>query len=275
MITFSTPTDIIQNLARSKAYLKRDELLRAIETMLDGLKAFEPKKLLGKARFEIEVQIGECLMDLNRSPKLMTLLQNLTKSHTAKVAYKSGDEQTLIQVLTVLHKALDNSENNKKMEAREKTDARRKDLWEKGTAFLSNGDAPRARSIFRRLGDEFGHEEDVLLNIGKKFLEAKLYFEAQEFMQQALTAFPKQGQIYTYLISCNTAMNEMEKVEKIYEAAIKQFGRHPRTLLNLARFYLNWNKRDKAAEQALAVLQIQPDNAEAKELFEKAEKRPS
>ena len=269
----NAPSAVTQNIARAKAYIKRDEPVRAIETMLDGLKLFEPKKILGKARFATEVLIEECVAELNRSPKIRTFLEAVAKSSSMKMLYKPGEEKALIQVLAVLHKALEQSELNEKMDAEAKTNARRTGLWEKGTALLADGDAAMGRAVLRRMADEFGHEDGVLANIGKKLLDAKLYFEAQEFLEQALEAFPKQSRIYTDLIACNMAMREVEKVEAIYKAAIKQFGMHPQTLLNFARFYLDWNKRDDAAEQALAVLRADPDNEEAKALYEKAEGR--
>ena len=174
-------------------------------------------------------------------------------------------------MLTILHKALEQAGLNAKIGAQEEVDARRKALWESGIAHIDNGDAPKSRVVLKRLADEFGHEEDMLLNIGKKFLDHKLYPDALEFLEPALEAFPKQSQIYAHLITCYTAMGEMEKVEKIYLAALKQFGAHPKTLLKFARFYMDWNKREQAFDQALAVLRLEPDNAEAKELCDRAE----
>ncbi len=269
----SIPPSVTQNIARSKAYLKREEPARAIQTMLAGLNLFEPEKIIGKARFETEVLIEECIAEMNRNPKVRKILEAFAKSSAVKIVYKPGEEKKLIQVLTVLHKALEQAEAEKHESAQAQKDARRAELWEKGSTLLAQGDAPRGKAMLRRLADEFGREDGVLLKIGKLLLDAKLYFEAQEFLEQALEAFPKQGQTYTALISCYMAVRELEKAEKTYEAAVKQFGTHPKTLLNFARFYLEWNKRDKAAEYAMIVLRNEPDNAEAQDLLDKAERK--
>lgn len=60
-----------------------------------------------------------------------------------------------------------------------------------------------------------------------------------------------------------------------YTRALKQFGTHPRTLVNMARMYLAWRKRDEAWTHIQRALQLAPGDAEAKALLAEIEGRGS
>ena len=64
-------------------------------------------------------------------------------------------------------------------------------------------------------------------------------------------------------------MREMDKAETVYLKAIQRFGKHPRTLLNLAKLYMEWNKKDKAFEAANDAWKKDPSLSEAKEIVDR------
>ena len=270
MTQLSAPAAVSQNIARAKSLARRDEAVRALDSLIEALQLFEPTKIVGKARYEVEVNILECIGDLNRTPKVKTLLLELTKSPAAAIAYAPGSEKKLLTVLSVLRKGLFETEEAKVRSARDKLEGRKNMLLEKGTEFLKAGETARGKAVLRQLGDEFGKEPGVLTNIGSLLLEANLQYEAAEFWEQALELFPKESKIYAGLVNCYVTLHEYEKAEQVYIKAIKQFSQHPRTLLNLAKLYLAWNKKDKAFELANRVYKRDAANQEAKDIMDKS-----
>ncbi len=273
MTQFSAPLAVPQNVARAKSLVKRDEPVRAIDSLVTALELFEPAKILGKARYEIEVNILECVADLSRHPAVKTLLTQLTRSNTAVIAYTPGEEAKLIPVLKVLRKALAETAAEKIRAEEGKATDRKASLLTKGKEHLAAGEMPKARAVLKRLAEEFGTEPGVLAEIGSILTKANLQYEAVEFLEQALEAFPKESGVYAELVGCYVTLREHEKAEAVYLKAIAQFGRHPRTLINLGKLYLEWNKKDKAFDVLNQAVGLDPKNEEAKKLRDQAEGR--
>ena len=273
MTQLTPPHAVGQNIARAKSLIKRDEPVRALDCLIAALELFEPAKVIGKARYEVEVNILECVGDISRHPKVRNFLNQLTRSTTAVIAYAPGEEAKLLPVLRVLRKALHESEMEKIQAAQEKVEGRKAMLLEKGKTHLAAGENPRGKAVLRQLGDEYGTEPGILASIGALLVEAKLHYDAVEFLEQAVDAFPKDSNAYGALVNCYSTLNEFEKAEAVYLKAMRQFGQHPKTLLNLAKLYQRWNKKDKAYEVAQQICKLEPANAEARAIMDAVDKR--
>lgn len=258
-----------RNIARAKSQLKRDDTIRALESLLAGLKEFEPRNVTGKTRFEIEVLVQECVRELNRQPAVRSLFETLAKSTTAQVPYTPGQEKNLLDILTILHKALSEEKAAERLSTRNRRERRRDDLLQKGRDYLQAGDGPKGKSTLRRLVEEFGEEPGVLLQAAELLYNAKLYFEAVEMLEQVMTTFPKESKAYRLAARIYMLVHEYDKAEKVYLKAIRQFGKHPRTLLNLAKLYATWNKGEQAFHAAREAYAKDPSLQEAKTLIEK------
>lgn len=263
------PPSVTQNIARAKSYVKRDELVRALDCLLTALELFEPETIIGKARYVVEVNILECVSDLNSHAKIRSLLQSIAKSANVAIAYVPGEEAKLAPVLQILRKALMETEAAKLRAAEEAVTGRKESLFAKARQHLAEGETPRGKGVLRQLGDEFGHEIGVLADIGKILIGAGLQWEAIEFLEQAVENFPRSSGPYADLVACYLEMREHEKAEALYLKVIKEFGEHPKTLVNLGRLYIAWSKREKAFDVLNKALQKDPGNAEARELYAK------
>ena len=265
---FTTPPSG-KNMARAKAQLKRDETVHALESMLAGLDVFDPQHTPTKARYEVEALITECVLDLNRQPAVRSLFEALTKSKNACIPYAPGQEQKLRGILGILYKALSQSAANTQQCEKEAREQRRASLQQKGREALKAGDLPLGKSSLRILAEEFGQEPGLLVQIAEWLLEYKIYFEAVELLEQAMASFPKESKAYGLAAQSYRTMRELEKAETVYLKALQQFGKHPRTLLNLAKLYVEWNKKDKAFEAANDAWKKDNSLTEAKELVDK------
>ena len=264
MLQLTAPPAVSQNIARAKSLVKRHELQRALECLIAALENFVPGNLIGKARYEVEVNIRQCIADININPKVHKLLTELARSSAATIHYTLGEEAALLTVLGVLRKALENMDQMEKQGAQHALTQRKAELLENGQRLLAGGEGVKAKVELRKLAEEFGKEPGILAQIGTMFAQAQLPADAAEFLEHAIEAFPKDSQVYGTLVDCYMGMQEYAKAEAVYMKVLKQFGQHPRTLVNLAKVYKLLNKRQKAAEAAHRALSMDPGNAEAK-----------
>jgi Flp pilus assembly protein TadD len=223
---------------------------------------------MAQARFETEVLILECVTDIGRQPVVRAFFEKLTKTTKATVSYAPGEEEKLKATLALLHKGLQAAEEERQAQERGVRDERRRSLEQRGLQYLKAGDAPKGKSALRVLADEFGADPGVLTQVGIWLQEAELYFEAAEFLEQAIEAFPRDSKAYGAITNIYTMLREFEKAETVYSKAIKEFGKHPRTMLNLAKLYLAWNKKDKAFEAARDAYKADPGLEEAKAIVD-------
>ncbi len=263
------PQDVTQNIARAKALFRRDEVLRGLDALILALNAYEPAKLMGRSRFEVEVLITECMQEVNRNPSVRKILEALTNSPKASIPYVPGGEAKLKALLPVVRKAIAETSNQKEQKEQEERELRKNTLRDKGIAYLKAKDLPRGKAALRRLADEFGDEPGIYVLVGAHLLEAGLFYDAAEFLELSMEKFPRESKAYAYATKCYIALREFGSAEGVYVKAIKTFGKHPVTLTNLAKLYLAWNKKDKAFEAAQAALGLDANNAEAKAIFEK------
>lgn len=263
------PLLLSQKLARAKSLLRRDESIRGVDALISGIESYSPKNLLGKVRFEIEVLIQECVSELNRQPPVRNMFQSLAKSSKVYVPYTPGKEDKLMETLQLVKKALENGAEQEQLAIEAEHQKRKMHLEHKGLSYLKSGDLSRGKASLRILAEEFGDEPDLLVQVGGWLVEYKLYFEAAEILEQAIEHFHKDNRAYQLAIDAYSAMGEREKLESVYIRALKEFGRHPRTLLNLARVYQSWNKREEAFQLAKEAWDKDNSLTEAREIVDK------
>lgn len=262
-----------ENIARAKGALRREELARALAVTAEALELYGRIKVVGAARFELEVNLDELLGDICRHTAVLPMLPSGPDGKPFVLRYVRGKEDILSTALRRLAEALVRQKEEAQEEEVRKTEQRKVELFEKGQALLDAGDYPRARAILRRAADEFGKIPGVYLDIAQRYRKVSLPMEAAEIYELCMEHFPKESAGWTGAIDMYMEMQEFEKVEKLYVRVLQQFGQHPRTLCNIAAFYLQWRRKGKAAEFALRALQMEPDSLEAQELLRMAEGR--
>jgi Flp pilus assembly protein TadD len=269
MFSLSMPPAVSHNLSRARSLLKRDETVRALESMIAGIDAFHPTTMPGKLRFEVEVLISECVQELNRQPMVRSLFAKLARSPNASVPYQPGKESKLQGVLSLVLKALRENIAAGERDAEAERVKRKELLLHRGTEYLKAGDMPRGKAALRVLAEEYGKEKGILLQVSDLLLEYNLKFEAGEMLDQAIEEFPKDARAYGKAAQCWITLREFEKAENVYLGAVKNFGKHPRTMLNMAKLYMMWNKKEKAFGVALEAYNKDKSLVEAKEIVDK------
>lgn len=268
----TVPPSVTQNLARVKSLLGRGETIRALDSFLAAIGLFEEAQIVGRARAGAEIVFRECVDLCNRNAQIRNLIKEIAKSDTAVIAYTAGQESQLASVLRILRKGLAEAETAKEQAALAEAENRREAMFAKALEYFSAGEAPKGRAMLRKIGDEFGGEPGILARVGHILAETDFMPDAVPYFEQAITDFPRDSAPYSELAGCYLKLHEYEKAETLYMAAIRTFGAHPRTLTNLGRLYLTWNKRDKAFEALQQAQRHAPESEEIAALLAKAER---
>ena len=266
------PQKISQNISRAQSLMRRNEVARALETMIQALEAFDPANTVSKARTVAEFGVKEFLNDLNSNATVKTLLASITNSSTATVTYAPGGEEKFCTVLRLLLKAHLETESIKADALAEESLRDKEVRFAKAEAAIKAGERPRGRGLLRKLSEEFASHEDTQMRIATIFKNANLLYDAVEYLERACELFPRDVVCLGELVNLYRMLHEYEKAEKLYLAALKDFGRHPRTLINLGKLYLDWNKRDKAFDVLNDARRLAPDDEEIASLLVRAER---
>lgn len=271
MIT--TPADplkaIRENIARVKGYTRRGESLRALDLLADTLLDYIRYTIVGNSRFELEISFNEALTEVSRLPDVLPRLPRGANNQQEALRFVRDKEAIMATKIWSITKSIrDEAEKAERLQEQQ-IEERRANLINAGQICLERGDTVRARVNFTRCADEFGHEPGLITELATRFKKFELYQEAADMFNRAVEAFPRESANYTQLIDCLLRLQEFAKVEKVYGQVARQFGLHPRTLYNMARFYVMWRKKDHAAEAAYRALKIDPNFAEARALLNK------
>lgn len=268
----TVPPTVSQNLARVKSLVARGEPVRAIDALLAAIHTYEDAQVVGRARSGVEFAIQECVDICNNQPQIRKLIRELSRSDKAFIAYAPGEEAKLAGVLRLVRKALDEAEAAKERAAEEEHRLHRESIFTDARAAFQAGEAPKGRALLRRVAEESGAVKGVLEAVADALIEAGFMPDSLPYLEQTVEAFPRESSAYAKLASGYMTLREFEKAEKLYRHAIKEFGAHPKTLLNLGKVYVAWNKRDKAFEVLQQAARLAPEDAEIKELFAKVDR---
>ncbi|SHN57829.1 tetratricopeptide repeat protein [Desulfovibrio litoralis] len=268
MAQITIPKTVTENIARAKAYIKRQEVERALTAIVASLTEYNEAQVMGKARFEAASFYHEAVAEFNRCPQVKKLIETLSRSPKASIVYQVNKEKELVNIFRILLKFLTESQAKNERDRLEKQEDERQAMLTKGQSLIDSGDNAMARAVLRRYAETYGSEPGVYGDIGKRLLQAKMYKEAAEILELSIEKHPKDSKAYADAVTAYLVMREFEKAEVVYMKVIKQFGAHQRTLYNLAKLYAFMNKKEKSFEAARRAYAKDSSLTEAKELMD-------
>lgn len=259
-----------RNLARAKGSLRKKEYSKAIkEAKLAFAARTDCDGLVGQKRIEVDFSLQEFCTVFSGNQGILELLERFKIRHRPFITYNRGGAATVISKLDILATRLDDHIDELSKAELAKVQESKEKWISKGRACLERGELPLGRSCLRRAADDFGHEQGVLVTLAEMLLDKDLHGDAAEFLERSRKLFPQESRAYTLGVKAHMEQGEWEKAEAIYKKALKIFGNHAITQLNLAKLYVKWNKRDKAWEYARLALEQNPELAEAKEIMKR------
>ncbi|EFL50977.1 conserved hypothetical protein [Solidesulfovibrio fructosivorans JJ]] len=263
---------IRENISRARGYLRRDDLYRCIDAANDALGLKISRTALGLARSEVDLLFAEMCDDFSRHPRVVSFLSGIGITTTPFLRYKPGDEIILVKRLTALRLKMEEAERRDQEHSAKRRGQQKEEWLRLGREHLAQQSFPKGKVYLRRVAETFGAEEGVIRDVGALFLEAGLLTEAAEMFSLAIERFPNDQQAWRLGIDAWDSMGEFKKAEELYLGAVRSFGGHPKTFLNIAKFYLKWNRKDDAYDYACRALDQDPDLAEAKEIRDKLDR---
>ena len=264
---------IRENISRARGYLRRDDLLRCIEAANDALVLKSTSSALGMGRSEVDLLFVEMCDDFSRHPRVVAFLESLGVSGGSFLRYKSGDETLLIKKLTAFRIKMEEVEEQESAHNEKRRTAQRDEWLALGREHLAQKSFPKGKVYLRRVVEMYGEEPDLTRDVGRLFFDAGLLPEAAEMAMLAVKTTPTDEQAWRLAIESWDALGEFKQAEALYLDAVRTFGGHPMTFLNIAKFYLKWNKKDDAYAFAQRALDLDSSLTEAKAIQERIENR--
>ncbi len=270
MSVYTTPPKgIRENLARANSYLKRDDCERALEAGIAAISEYAGVKIIGEAKFGLEVALMEFTSDLCRHHLIRAFFHANRITKEPFIQYARGQERKLIERLEAVLHGLRYMAEEKAKEEENNFLAKREKLYNSGLESLARGELPRGKAYLRRYADDYGKEQGVFADVGNLYLQYKLHTEAAEMFSLAMEEFPNDPKGYIGGIAAYAEIGPSEKVEELYLTVLRKFGPHPKTLLSISKFYLGLRNKEKAWDYARQAYSKDPNLLEAKEIMDK------
>lgn len=269
-----SPARVIrENVARTKAYTHRREFVKAIDALAKALADRQRVRLMGKDRYEVDFLLEEGCAVLSNHPEIVQFLAERSIRVRPYVSYKPGQEANVVARLDILRSQLIKRDHEAQAKEEEKRAGRLAELLRRGQDLLDQKQFPKGKAFLRKAAEEYADEPGVMADVGRRMLHAGLFMEAADMLQEAIARFPATDAAYRDLVAAYRELQEFEKAEAVYLAAIKAFGAHPKTFLNMGRLYEEWRKTDKAYEYYKQAYELDNSLTEAKEAFQAIDDR--
>lgn len=249
----------IRTLIRQKKYLP------AIQALYDTVLTMLKTPLMKSEREEFERLIDDGSYHIMADP-------TVRKSAALEIKYVPGQERELLDTLRMLLEAFQENIQEEAENTIRMTREHREREMSRGQALLDENNADGARGVFAVLARDSGADSEIRVEIGERFLKARQYADAVEYLGDALALNPDAVHIYNNLAMAQRKLGQFAQSEQSYLKAAQGGYKDSHLFFNMGRLYIDWQRWDKAVKAAKAALVIDPDFDEAKKLMEYAEK---
>lgn len=258
---------IKENVARAKGHMRGNRFRKAMDAALCALDVRARAKLYGQERLEADFQLAEFCDEFSDHPKIIAFLREIKYRARPFLRYEKERVDFVRGRLGIMRRRWDEKLEEKERARAERRLAEKEGWLEKADSCFKAGELPKGKVYLRRVAEKYGQEPGVMTDVGRRMLEAELFYEAAELLGQTIELFPAEATAYKFRVEAFMGLGEYPKAEEVYLAAIKKFGAHPRTYLNMCELYKVWRKRDKIFEYAQRALALDPTSPEAKKLL--------
>ncbi|MDR2726919.1 MAG: hypothetical protein LBC10_02880 [Deltaproteobacteria bacterium] len=188
---------IRENLGRVKPYYLKNETLRALAALINGLKG--ALTLPGGLPTDVRAPLREAVQLMTRD--------ELVKKHTeVRLAYQQGEERQLLTALVALHHNIEtelNSENDATAIARKQ---RLDQALNQGLRSLEAGRVSEADEYFQQAVANYRDEHRLFFYIGKSLLEADAAKRSVPYLRKGVETNPDDNEMSAMLEKANQAV---------------------------------------------------------------------
>lgn len=252
----ASPKNVREQIARSKFYLQRKDVLRSLRVLAQSLTMLAGAQIFGRERIEIGILMEDAV-------RLLSEQENIRRAVPNGLSYKKGQERELAATLTRMADALETVLGKAQVEERRKRLVELDELVLAGQAELDKKQPLDARKFFRKAMELFGDEPGLCVDLGNRLMLAGLAAESMEYFQKSIELAPNDSRAYTFLAQCLDGLGEGGKAEDLVKAALRRFGPTEASYVRLAKGALGRKVWDEALVNAQAALGVNPTSREA------------
>ncbi|QGY38809.1 hypothetical protein GM415_01200 [Pseudodesulfovibrio cashew] len=262
----ATAKDIREDIARARAYARKNDYLRTLSCLASALKNMLTSPVFGAEKFEIYAHLDEAMRDLNKMPMIEKLFP-------AGLKYQRGKEKDFYLTLMRLHKklkeAMDKARTTKQRNRYQVLD----DNLIKAGKLVQAGDQLEARKLYRKISEHFQDIEGIDSDIGNRMTQFGMFQEAVEYLTKALEISMSDIRAHNALIACYEGLGETEKGLDAIQNCMRYLGVSENLYVRAAKLHLAKRDWGEVYNNAKAALDRNPLNAEASKLLKQAEPR--
>lgn len=259
----TTAKEIREDIARAKAFVQRDDLLRSLGALRSALKLLAKSKVFGVERFEIDALLDEALREVGGHKTLKKVLPS-------GLRHARGKTVQLYRTVDKLYVKLEQAMERARVERQRGRMAELDDLLITAQEKLKENDEMEARKLFRRASERFKDVPGLYSDIGTRMMMGGLIQEAVEYLNKALEKNPRDQRAHSSLITCLEGLGEPAKAEEAMKTAIKHLGKHEPLMLRLAKLSLTQRNWNQAYDLAEAVFKENPLSSPAQKIMAQA-----
>ena len=192
---------IREHLGRVKAYYLKNETLRALASLINGLRG--ALALPGGLPTDVRGPLREAVQMVSRD--------ELVKKHSeVQLAYQQGQERQLLAALMTLHQNIEaelNTEDDATATARK---LRLDQALNQGLRSLEAGRVSEADEYFQQALANYRDEHRMFFYIGKSLVEANVPKRALPYLRKGLETNPDDEEMTAMLEKANQAIKAAE-----------------------------------------------------------------
>lgn len=254
-----------QQLAQVRTYIKQGKVGPAAQALHSALLAMLKNPLMKSEREEFERLVSDAVAVFSREKMVISV-------YPLKIDYVPGDERALYEVVKGVLEGLEQYAVEQAREQMEAMDARKREWLARGIQELGT-DQGRGLATLKALLQEHSDDPELRGSVGEALLKAGMYEPAVDYLTEALDAKPDMLPHYNNVGIALRKLLRFETAEKYYLRASQYLRNDPNLYFNIGRLYVDWGKWPKAVRAAGAALKLDPEFAEAKKLYDYAQKR--
>lgn len=263
-VYMATSKEIREDIARSRAYAKKNDYLRTLECFARAIKGLVTSQVFGAEKFEIQSHLVEGLRDLNKMPMIEKLFPQGLK-------YQKGKEKAFYQTLMRLHKKLGEAMEKARVDRLRKRLAVLDGNLIKAAELVKAGTPIEGRKLYAKISEYFADIEGIDSDIGNRMASMGLFQEAVPYLRKALEKQNNDARAHSALILAYEGMHETGHAIAATKDAMRWLGPSENLYLRMAKLCLAKSEWGEVYNNAKAALDRNPLNAEAAKLMKQAE----
>lgn len=248
-----------------RTLMRQGKYLPAIQALHDTVLIMLKTPLIKAERDEFEKMIADGAYHIMAD-------QTVRKAAALEISYTPGKERELLDSLRMLLDVFQEHIHQEAKESIRQAQERREEELRRAQALLDASDVDGARSLFAALVRDADDDADLRADIGERFLRARQYKDAADYLGDAVALRPEAAHLYNSLAVAQRKLGRYEEAEQSYLKAARQGSGDSHLLFNMGRLYVDWKQWEKALKVARAALSLDPDFEEARKLMAYVEK---